>query len=62
MVVHVFYLSLYIAVDALAVRAVGQPSHYAQAIRTFFTGKQLCNRHSDALTSSLATHTHNFLA
>lgn len=61
MVVHVFYLSLHIAVNALAVRTVGQPSHYAEAIRTFLTGKELCNRHSDALTPSLATHAHNFL-
>lgn len=61
-VVHVFYLSLHIAVNAFSVRAVGQPAHYAKAVRTLFTGKELCNRYRDPMSPSLSAHTHNFLS
>ena len=49
MVIHVFYLLLDKAVDALAVRPVGELAHHAQAVGAFLPGEQLLDGHSDAL-------------
>ena len=61
MVVHVLYLPLDVAVDALAVRAVRKLAHHAQAVGPLLPGEELLDGHNDALTPPLAVHAHHLL-
>lgn len=60
-VVHVLDLPLDVAVDALAVGAVGQLAHHAQSVRPLLAGKQLLDGHHDALAAPLPGDAHHFL-
>lgn len=60
-VVHVLDLPLDVAVDALAVGAVGQLAHHAQSVRPLLAGKQLLDGHHDALAAPLPRDAHHFL-
>lgn len=61
MVIHILYLSLDVAVNALAVGAVCEFPHHAQAIGTFLSGKKLLDRNNNALPTPLSVNTHDLL-
>lgn len=61
MVIHILYLSLDVAVNALAVGAVCEFPHHAQAIRPFLSGKKLLDRNNNALPTPLSVNTHDLL-
>lgn len=61
MVIHVLYLSLDVAVNALAVRAVREPPHHAQPVRPLLSGEKLLDGHNDALAAPLPGDAHNLL-
>lgn len=61
MVIHVLYLPLDVAVNALAVGAVCELSYHAQSIRPLLSGKKLLDRYNDALTTPLPGNAHNLL-
>lgn len=61
MVVHVLNLPLDVAVDALAVGAVGELPYHAQPVRPLLPGKKLLHGYHDALTAPLSGNTHHFL-
>lgn len=60
-VIHILYLSLDVAVNALAVGAVCELPHHAQAIRPFLSGKKLLDRNNNALPTPLSVNTHDLL-
>lgn len=61
MVIHVLYLPLDVAVNALAVGAVCELPYHAQSIRPLLTGKKLLDRYNDALATPLSGNTHHLL-
>lgn len=62
MVIHVLDLALHIAVYALAVGAVGKPSHHAQPIGPLLPGKELAHWHCDALAPPGPHSAHHLLS
>lgn len=61
MVVHVLYLPLDVAVNALAVGAICELPYHAQPIRPLFPSKKLLDRYDDALPATLSVNTHHLL-
>lgn len=61
MVIHVLYLPLDIAVNALAVGAVCELPYHAQSIRPLLPGKKLLDRYNNALPTPLSSNTHHLL-
>lgn len=59
-IIHVFYLSFDVAVDALAVCPVCETTDHAEPVRPLLFGKQFLYRDNDLL-SPLLIDTHNFL-
>lgn len=62
MVVHILNLPLDVAVDALAVGAVGELPYHAQPVRPLLPGKELLHGYNDALTAPLSGDAHHFLS
>lgn len=62
MVVHVLNLPLDVAVNALAVGAVGELPDHAQPVRPLLPGKKLLHGYDDALTAPLPGNAHHLLS
>lgn len=62
MVVHILNLPLDVAVNALAVGAVGELPDHAQPVRPLLPGKKLLHGYHDALTAPLPGDAHHFLS
>lgn len=61
MVIHVLYLPLDVAVNALTVGAVSELPYHAQPIRPLLPGKKLLDRYNDPLPAPLSVNTHHLL-
>lgn len=61
MVIHVLYLPLDVAVNALAVGAVCELPYHAQPVRSLLPGKKLLDRYDNALPTPLSSYTHHLL-
>lgn len=61
MIVHILDLPFHIAVYAFAVRPIGQLAHHAKPIWPFLSRKELLDRYSNPLPSSLPAYTDHFL-
>lgn len=61
MVIHVLDLPLDVAVNALAVGAVGEFSHHAQPVRPLLSSKKLLDRNNDPLAPTLSVNAHHLL-
>lgn len=61
-VVHILNLPLDVAVDALAVGAVGELADHAKPVRPLLPGKKLLHGYHDALAAPLPGDAHHFLS